>query len=69
MSSPQNKILKPFNPSLFHFPQNIVLSLEDRDAEELILVLRGYYQLLANRELEIVRQKTPFSQQIGKFIA
>ena len=46
-------------------PQNIVLSLEDRDAEELVLVLTGYHRLLAGargqEELNVVRQKSEFN--------
>jgi len=45
--------------------ENIVLSLEDRDAEELVLVLSGYHRLLAGargqEELNVVRQKSEFN--------
>ena len=44
------------------FSQCITLSLEDRDAEELLLVLCGYHNLLADRELEVVRQKGEFAE-------
>ena len=37
--------------------QNISLSLEDRDAEELILVLCGYHRLLTERDLEVIEDK------------
>ena len=47
--------------------QNIILSLEDRDAEELILVLCGYYRLLTDRELEIIQEKSRWSEEQGKF--
>jgi hypothetical protein len=46
--------------------QNIVLSLEDRDADELILVLAGYYKLLTDTEIEVVHEQTEFSQTQGK---
>ena len=49
------------------FFQNIILSLEDRDAEELILVLCGYYRLLTDRELEIIQEKSRWSEEQGKF--
>lgn len=29
------------------------LTLEDRDAEEMVLVLKGYYQLMAGTELPV----------------
>ena len=56
-------------------PQNIVLSLEDRDADELVLVLTGYHRLLtaggggSQEELNVVRQKSEFSagREICKF--
>ena len=42
-----------------------MLSLEDRDADELVLVLTGYHRLLAGgggqEELNVVRQKSEFS--------
>ena len=47
--------------------QNIVLCLEDRDGDELILVLSGYYKLLTDRDLEVIREKNQFSQQNGEF--
>ena len=31
--------------------QNLVLTLEDRDAEEFVLVLQGYFSLLTERDL------------------
>jgi hypothetical protein len=61
----------------FFLPQNIVLSLEDRDAEELVIVLCGYHRLLSAatasdadsadaEELNVVRQKTEFTQELGE---
>ena len=50
-----------------------MLSLEDRDADELVLVLTGYHRLLAGgggqEELNVVRQKSEFSvgREICKF--
>ena len=49
-----------------------MLSLEDRDADELVLVLTGYHRLLASagqEELNVVRQKSEFSagREICKF--
>jgi len=47
--------------------QTISLSLEERDAEELILVLGGYYRLLTEgRELEVTRQQDSRTQEIGE---
>jgi len=37
--------------------ENIVLTLETRDSNELILVLSGYYRLLCLRDLEIERDE------------
>ena len=56
--------------SFLFSPQNIVLSLEDRDAEELVLVLCGYHRLLApgasageeETELEVIRQKSELEE-------
>ena len=45
------------------FFQNIVLSLEDRDAEELILVLCGYHKLLTERELDVIQDTAILQQQ------
>ena len=53
---------------LYSIPQNIVLSLEDRDADELVLVLTGYHRLLTRNAglqqeelLNVVRQKSEFN--------
>ena len=43
--------------------QNILLTLEDRDAEELILVLCGYHKLLTERDLEVIQDTTILQQQ------
>lgn len=37
--------------------ENIVLSLEDREAEELVLLLQGYYQLLTDKDLPVHQEK------------
>ena len=58
-----NSVIQCFKTYL----QNIILSLEDRDAEELILVLCGYYRLLTDRELEIIQEKSRWSEEQGKF--
>ena len=47
----------------FLCPQNIQLTLEDRDAEELILVLCGYHKLITERELDVVQDTTILQQQ------
>ena len=54
---------------LYSIPQNIALSLEDRDADELVLVLTGYHRLLTRNAgqqeeellLNVVRQKSKFN--------
>ena len=41
-----------------------MLSLEDRDADELVLVLTGYHRLLTSgqqEELTVIRQKSEFT--------
>ena len=39
------------------------MSLEDRDAEELILVLCGYHKLLTERELDVIQDTAILQQQ------
>jgi hypothetical protein len=46
--------------------QTLLLSLEERDAEELILVLRGYHKLFTDRVLPIHRERTRWTQDSGK---
>ncbi|MPC52287.1 hypothetical protein E2C01_046151 [Portunus trituberculatus] len=43
----------------FFFPsfQNLLLSLEERDAEELVLVLQGYYRLLTENPLPLTHAR------------
>ena len=43
-----------------------MLSLEDRDAEELVLVLRGYYKLLTDRDLDIIQETAPWLSDKGR---
>ena len=43
--------------------QKLCLTLEYRDAEELILVLHGYHKLLTERELEILQDHSILQQQ------
>ena len=51
------------NNCMHCFLQNILLTLEDRDAEELILVLCGYHKLLTERDLEVIQDTTILQQQ------
>lgn len=37
--------------------QEIVLSMEDRDAEELVLLLQGYYRLLTGKILSVEQDR------------
>jgi hypothetical protein len=37
--------------------QEMVLSMEDRDAEELVLVLQGYYKLLTGKALSVEQDR------------
>lgn len=39
--------------------------MEDRDAEEFVLVLQGYYRLLAGRELFVDLDKDMWNQESG----
>uniref|UniRef100_T1IM84 FERM domain-containing protein n=1 Tax=Strigamia maritima TaxID=126957 RepID=T1IM84_STRMM len=41
---------------------NIVLNLEDRDAEELVLLLQGYYHLLTDKELPVHQEKDRWAE-------
>jgi hypothetical protein len=45
--------------------QSLVLLLEERDAEELVLVLQGYYLLLTDRTLSVLPVRTG-NEEIGK---
>ncbi|GAB6029665.1 hypothetical protein CHUAL_005397 [Chamberlinius hualienensis] len=42
--------------------ENILLSLEERDSEELVLFLQGYYNLLTNRTLPVQQEKDRWSE-------
>ncbi|KAK7869046.1 hypothetical protein R5R35_002991 [Gryllus longicercus] len=42
-----------------HEEKELVLSLEDRDAEELVLVLQGYYHVLVGKPLAVHKDKDP----------
>jgi hypothetical protein len=46
--------------------QSLVLLLEERDAEELVLVLQGYYLLLTDRTLSVLHVRTG-NEEIGKY--
>ena len=48
------------------FVQSIELVLEERDAEELVLVLQGYYVLLAERKLAVQHIRQANEEQ-GKY--
>ena len=39
--------------------QVISISLEERDANELVLVLRGYYRLLSDHPLQVDKEELP----------
>ena len=47
--------------------QRIVLTLEDRDCEELVLVLCGYYRLLTESHLEVTQEKSRWTEEQGEF--
>ncbi len=51
------------NIFLFTHLQKLSLTLEDRDAEELILVLVGYHKLLTERDLELIQDNSILQQQ------
>lgn len=46
--------------------QNLVVSLEDRDAEELVLVLQGYYRLLTENPLAVTHIRDRNSVDQGR---
>ena len=50
---------------LLHFVQTLLLSLEERDAEEIILVLRGYHKLATDRVLPVHRERSRWTQDSG----
>ena len=43
--------------------QNLVLTLEDRDAEEFVLVLQGYFSLLTDRDLSATFIKSSLDEK------
>jgi len=45
--------------------QTLLLSLEERDAEELVLVLRGYHKLFTDRALPVHRERSRWTQDSG----
>ncbi|XP_039287999.1 uncharacterized protein LOC111046332 isoform X3 [Nilaparvata lugens] len=44
-------VTSTFTP--WHYHQEVTFSMEDRDAEELVLVLQGYYRLLTGQSLAV----------------
>lgn len=46
----------------------INFTIEDRDAEELVLVLKGYYRLFTGRELPVSMEKEFWMQDAGIYI-
>ena len=40
--------------------------MEDRDCEELVLVLCGYYRLLTESHLEVTQEKSRWTEEQGK---
>lgn len=47
------------------YTQTLLLSLEERDSEEIILVLRGYHKLLTDRVLPVHRERSRWTQDSG----
>ena len=41
--------------------------MEDRDCEELVLVLCGYYRLLTESHLEVTQEKSRWTEEQGEF--
>ena len=41
--------------------------MEDRDADELVLVLQGYYRLLTGQQLRIEQEKDIWTQDTGEY--
>lgn len=39
--------------------------MEDRDADELVLVLQGYFRLMAGQQLRIEQDKDVWTQDTG----
>ena len=40
--------------------------MEDRDCEELVLVLCGYYRLLTESHLEVTQEKSRWTEEQGE---
>ena len=47
----------------FFYFQNLLLTLEERDAEEFVLVLQGYFSLLTDRELSVTLVKSSLDEK------
>ncbi|KAK6620808.1 hypothetical protein RUM43_011104 [Polyplax serrata] len=47
---------------IFLTNRELTFSLEDRDAEELVLVLRGYYHLFTGDDLEVDEERDPWPE-------
>lgn len=60
------KINPTFYKSIFEM-QTLVLSLEERDAEELVLVLRGYHKLFTDRDMSVHRERSRWTQDSGNY--
>lgn len=48
--------------------ETLLLSLEERDSEEIILVLRGYHKLATDRVLPVHRERSRWTQDSGEFV-
>ena len=41
--------------------------MEDRDAAELVLVLKGYYRLLTGQNLQVQQEQDPWNSDLGNY--
>ena len=49
--------------------ETLLLSLEERDSEEIILVLRGYHKLATDRVLPVHRERSRWTQDSGEILS
>ena len=49
--------------NIYFYFQNLILTLEERDAEEFVLVLQGYFSLLTERELSVTLVKSSLDEK------
>ena len=69
LKDPDKEVIKKYREEItkeeiyFFYFQNLLLTLEERDAEEFVLVLQGYFSLLTDRELSVTLVKSSLDEK------